>query len=52
MNAINRGFFLSAVVSAVLVAIAAFLYLPGTFAELDRRHRVLPATRASSPSAP
>ncbi len=35
MNAINRGFFLSAVVSAVLVAIAAFLYLPATFAELD-----------------
>jgi K(+)-stimulated pyrophosphate-energized sodium pump len=34
MNAINRGFFLSAVVSAVLVAIAAFAYLPGTFAEL------------------
>jgi K(+)-stimulated pyrophosphate-energized sodium pump len=35
MNAINRGFFLSAVVSAVLVAIAAFLYLPSTFAGLD-----------------
>ncbi|MDP9435716.1 MAG: sodium-translocating pyrophosphatase [Actinomycetota bacterium] len=35
MSAINRGFFLSALVSAVLVAIAAFLYLPGSFAELD-----------------
>ena len=35
MNAINRGFFLSAVVSAVLVAIAAFLYLPSTFEGLD-----------------
>ncbi|MBC7373308.1 MAG: sodium-translocating pyrophosphatase [Frankiales bacterium] len=35
MNAINRGFFLSAVVSAVLVAIASFLYLPGSFAELN-----------------
>jgi len=35
MSAINRGFFLSAVVSAVLVAVAAFLYLPGDFAELD-----------------
>jgi K(+)-stimulated pyrophosphate-energized sodium pump len=34
MNAINRGFFLSAVVSAVLVAIASFLYLPATFGEL------------------
>ena len=35
MNAINRGFFLSAVVSAVLVAIAAFSYLPGSFADFD-----------------
>jgi K(+)-stimulated pyrophosphate-energized sodium pump len=35
MSAINRGFFLSALVSAVLVAIAAFAYLPGTFAELN-----------------
>jgi K(+)-stimulated pyrophosphate-energized sodium pump len=34
MAAINRGFFLSAVVSAVLVAVAAFLYLPASFAEL------------------
>jgi K(+)-stimulated pyrophosphate-energized sodium pump len=34
MTAINRGFFVSAAVSAVLVAIAAFLYLPATFAEL------------------
>jgi K(+)-stimulated pyrophosphate-energized sodium pump len=34
MSAINRGFFLSAAVSAVLVAIAAFLYLPGSFGEL------------------
>jgi len=31
MNAINRGFFTSAVVSAVLVAIAAFAYLPGAY---------------------
>jgi K(+)-stimulated pyrophosphate-energized sodium pump len=35
MSAINRGFFLSAVVSAVLVAIAAFLYLPSAFGGLD-----------------
>jgi K(+)-stimulated pyrophosphate-energized sodium pump len=34
MAAINRGFFLSAIVSAVLVAIAAFLYLPDSFDEL------------------
>jgi len=34
MSAINRGFFISAAVSAVLVAIAAFLYLPDNFADL------------------
>jgi len=35
MTAINRGFFLSAIVSAVLVAVAAFAYLPSSFAELS-----------------
>jgi K(+)-stimulated pyrophosphate-energized sodium pump len=35
MSAITRGFFISAAVSAVLVAIAAYTYLPGTFEELD-----------------
>ncbi|HEY3686610.1 MAG TPA: sodium-translocating pyrophosphatase [Streptosporangiaceae bacterium] len=35
MSAINRGFFVSAIVSAVLVAVASFLYLPGSFAELN-----------------
>ncbi|MCU1587579.1 MAG: V-type H(+)-translocating pyrophosphatase, partial [Frankiales bacterium] len=35
MSAINRGFFISAVVSAALVAVAAFQYLPSTFAGLD-----------------
>jgi K(+)-stimulated pyrophosphate-energized sodium pump len=35
MAAINRGFFISAAISAVLVAAAAFLYLPGSFAELN-----------------
>ena len=35
MNAINRGFFLSAVVSAVLVGVAAFAYLPGSFDEFN-----------------
>ena len=34
MTAINRGFFISAVISAVLVAIAAYAYLPGTIGEL------------------
>ncbi|MFB7610643.1 sodium-translocating pyrophosphatase [Streptomyces gardneri] len=35
MSAINRGFFLSAAVSLVLVAVAAFTYLPSSYAELD-----------------
>jgi K(+)-stimulated pyrophosphate-energized sodium pump len=34
MNAINRGFFISAAVSVVLVAVAAFTYLPSSFASL------------------
>ncbi|MFC0551951.1 sodium-translocating pyrophosphatase [Planotetraspora thailandica] len=35
MAAINRGFFISAAISAVLVAVAAFLYLPSSFSELS-----------------
>ncbi|HEY1622027.1 MAG TPA: sodium-translocating pyrophosphatase [Streptosporangiaceae bacterium] len=34
MTAINRGFFISAVFSLVLVVIAAFIYLPAKFSEL------------------
>src|SRR5579863_6930875 len=34
MTAINRGFFVSAVISAIGVAIAAFTYLPAHFSEL------------------
>src|SRR5919202_409174 len=34
MTAINRGFFISAAVSAVLVAVAAYLYLPNSFTKL------------------
>jgi K(+)-stimulated pyrophosphate-energized sodium pump len=34
MSAINRGFFVSAIISAIGVAIAAFLYLPGKFSQL------------------
>ena len=47
MSAINRGFFISAAVSAVLVAIASYSYLPSTFAALhggttsDRDPRVI-----------
>jgi K(+)-stimulated pyrophosphate-energized sodium pump len=47
MSAINRGFFTSAFVSVVLVAIAAYSYLPDSFADLhgatasDRDPRVI-----------
>jgi K(+)-stimulated pyrophosphate-energized sodium pump len=34
MTAINRAFFLSALISAVLVGIASFAYLPDSFADL------------------
>ncbi|APU12376.1 MULTISPECIES: sodium-translocating pyrophosphatase [Actinoalloteichus] len=34
LRAINRAFYISAGISAVLCTIAAFVYLPGTFAEL------------------
>ena len=34
LTAINRGFYTSAAAGAALAAIAAFVYLPGTFAEL------------------
>ncbi|NBM19687.1 sodium-translocating pyrophosphatase [Streptomyces sp. GC420] len=34
MTAINRGFFISAVISLALVAVAVFVYLPSTFADL------------------
>ncbi|TYB53819.1 sodium-translocating pyrophosphatase [Nonomuraea sp. PA05] len=34
MAAINRSFFISAAISAVLVTVAAFLYLPSSFGEL------------------
>src|SRR2546421_944137 len=34
LTAINRAFYISAVISAVFVAIAAFAYLPATFGEL------------------
>ncbi|MEU8872417.1 sodium-translocating pyrophosphatase [Streptomyces javensis] len=35
MSAINRGFFISAVISMALVAIAVFVYLPSSYADLD-----------------
>ncbi|WP_413808663.1 sodium-translocating pyrophosphatase [Streptomyces sp. OE57] len=35
MSAINRGFFISALISMALVAIAVFIYLPSSYADLD-----------------
>ena len=37
LDAINQGFYISAAIAAVLSAIAAWLYLPATFAELGSR---------------
>ncbi|NYF98748.1 sodium-translocating pyrophosphatase [Janibacter cremeus] len=34
LDAINRGFYISAVISAVLCTAAAYLYLPGSYAQL------------------
>ncbi|GAA3052386.1 hypothetical protein GCM10020000_37360 [Streptomyces olivoverticillatus] len=34
MTAINRGFFISAVISLALVAVAVFAYLPSSYADL------------------
>ncbi|MFF4182058.1 sodium-translocating pyrophosphatase [Streptomyces sp. NPDC001691] len=35
MSAINRGFFISAVISMALVAVAVFAYLPSSYAKLN-----------------
>ncbi|MGO8955976.1 MAG: sodium-translocating pyrophosphatase [Streptosporangiaceae bacterium] len=45
MTAINRGFFASALISLVLVVIAAFIYLPSKFSQL---HNVGPAIAGHS----
>ena len=59
LKTINRSFYISAVISAVLCAIAAFVYLPSSFVGSDRRHRHhgrdpmgADATRGSSPPSP
>ncbi len=54
MTAINRGFFISAGISLVLVAIAVYVYLPSSVRGPVRRHRhrrswTTAATRGSSP---
>ncbi|MBT8228087.1 MAG: sodium-translocating pyrophosphatase [Dactylosporangium sp.] len=38
LTAINRAFYISAVISAVMVGVAAFAYLPSSFAELGGPH--------------
>src|SRR5687767_6740426 len=35
MTAINRGFFISALISIILVAVAVFVYLPSSYADLE-----------------
>src|SRR5690349_475274 len=43
LSAINRGFYIAAVVSAVLSGIAAFTYLPSSFAELGSSNQEITA---------
>jgi K(+)-stimulated pyrophosphate-energized sodium pump len=38
LTAINRGFFISAIVSAILVAVVTFVFLPSSFAKLPLSH--------------
>jgi K(+)-stimulated pyrophosphate-energized sodium pump len=48
MTAINRGFFISAVISLVLVAIVTFAYLPSSYADLKN----VPGEIANHPGDP
>lgn len=43
LDAINQGFYISAAIAAVLSAVAAWLYLPSTFAELGSRDETIGA---------
>ncbi|GAA4350155.1 sodium-translocating pyrophosphatase [Angustibacter luteus] len=43
LTAINRGFYISAAISAVLCGIAAFAYLPATFGELTNANEQVQA---------
>src|SRR5688572_17267607 len=49
LTAINRAFYISALISAVLVAIAAFVYLPDSFAGLDLAEGAAVATSDQNP---
>jgi K(+)-stimulated pyrophosphate-energized sodium pump len=48
LTAINRGFFISAVVSAVLVFIVTFVFLPSSFAKLPLGHHSASAAQISA----
>jgi K(+)-stimulated pyrophosphate-energized sodium pump len=43
LDAINQGFYISAAIAAVLCSIAAWVYLPATFAELGSRDQAIGA---------
>ncbi|MFC7487264.1 sodium-translocating pyrophosphatase [Knoellia sp. CPCC 206453] len=43
LDAINQGFYISAAIAAVLCSVAAWLYLPATFAELGSRDQAIGA---------
>ncbi len=45
LDAINQGFYISAAIAAVLCSVAAWLYLPATFAELGSRDQAIGAPR-------
>jgi K(+)-stimulated pyrophosphate-energized sodium pump len=47
LSAINRSFYISAIISAVLCTVAAFVYLPGTFSQLSGSDQ---GTTAGSPA--
>ncbi|MFI5943872.1 sodium-translocating pyrophosphatase [Streptomyces uncialis] len=49
MSAINRGFFVSAVISLVLVGVAVLAYLPSSYADLEGVTDVAIQTRGGDP---
>jgi K(+)-stimulated pyrophosphate-energized sodium pump len=51
MNAINRSFFISAVISAVLVGLATYTYLPNSFSALTGVDATLAANTSVNPRA-
>jgi K(+)-stimulated pyrophosphate-energized sodium pump len=51
MNAINRSFFLSAIISAVLVGLATYTYLPDNFAALTGVNPELASATSVNPRA-